>query len=396
MRTEALPTVPAAAMSTRVVSVDLLRGLIMIVMALDHVRDYFSPFPWDPTDLSKASAALFLTRWITHYCAPIFVFLAGTSAYLYRRNSGCSRAHLQWFLVTRGLWLVLLEITLISFFWQFGYHGMILQTIWSIGWSMVALAVLLYLPAWAMLAIAFAMIFGHNLLDGIHPKDFGPYALGWAFVHEFYFDQVAPNFFIAVGYPLVPWIGVMAAGYGFGRLLELDRAQRDRILVALGVAMIALFLVLRLTNAYGDARLWQPNPRGLLYTILQIGNTTKYPPSLQYLLMTIGPALLLIPVLERWRGHWADRVTIFGRVPFFFYVLHLPLIHLAALIWTESAFGVSTLGDFFHNEVVPGYEPSLLRVYLVWAAVIVATFPLCAWYARYKRTHKGNKWLSYL
>jgi uncharacterized membrane protein len=188
----------------------------------------------------------------------------------------------------------------------------------------------------------------------------------------------------------------MAAGYGFGRLLELDRAQRDRILVALGVAMIALFLVLRLTNAYGDARLWQPNPRGLLYTILQIGNTTKYPPSLQYLLMTLGPALLAIPLLERWRGNWADRVTIFGRVPFFFYVLHLPLIHLAALIWTESAFGVSTLGDFFHNEVVPGYEPSLLRVYLVWAAVIVATFPLCAWYARYKRTHKGNKWLSYL
>jgi len=189
---------------------------------------------------------------------------------------------------------------------------------------------------------------------------------------------------------------VMAAGYGFGQLLELDRARRDRILIALGVSMIALFLVLRLTNAYGDARLWAPNPRGLLYTILQIGNVTKYPPSLQYLLMTIGPALLLIPLLERWRGHWADRVTIFGRVPFFFYVLHLPLIHLAALIWTESAFGVATLGDFFHNEAVPGYEPSLLRVYLVWAAVIVATFPLCAWYARYKRTHKDNQWLSYL
>ncbi|HEX5123302.1 MAG TPA: heparan-alpha-glucosaminide N-acetyltransferase domain-containing protein [Rhodanobacteraceae bacterium] len=180
MRAETLPSIPAAAMSTRIVSVDLLRGLIMIVMALDHVRDYFTPYPWDPTDLSKASAALFLTRWITHYCAPIFVFLAGTSAYLYRRNSGCSRAHLQWFLVTRGLWLVLLEITLISFFWQFGYHGMILQTLWSLGWSMVALALLLYLPTWAMLAIAFAMIFGHNLLDGIHPQDFGAFAIGWA------------------------------------------------------------------------------------------------------------------------------------------------------------------------------------------------------------------------
>jgi len=396
MRTEALPSIPAAATSTRIVSVDLLRGLIMIVMALDHVRDYFTPFPWDPTDLSQASPALFLTRWITHYCAPIFVFLAGTSAYLYRRNSGCSRAHLQWFLATRGLWLVVLEITLISFFWQFGYHGMILQTLWSLGWSMVALAALLYLPTWAMLAIAFAMIFGHNLLDGIHPKDFGSFAIGWAIVHEFYFDQVTPNFFIAVGYPLVPWIGVMAAGYGFGQVLDLDRSRRDRVMLAIGFGLIALFLVLRLTNFYGDARLWAPNPRGFVYSALQVLNTTKYPPSLQYLLMTIGPALVLIPLLERWRGALADKVAVFGRVPFFFYVLHLPLIHLAALIWTETAFGVSTLGDFFHNEVVPGYEPSLLRCYLVWAAVIVATYPLCAWYAAYKRAHKDNPWLSYL
>jgi uncharacterized membrane protein len=396
MRTEALSSMPAAATSARIVSVDLLRGLIMIVMALDHVRDYFTPYPWDPTDLSKASAALFLTRWITHYCAPIFVFLAGTSAYLYRRNSGCSRAHLQWFLVTRGLWLVLLEVTLISFFWQFGYHGMILQTIWSIGWSMVALALLLYLPTWAMLAIAFAMIFGHNLLDGIHPQAFGEFAIGWAIVHEFYFDQVTPNFFIAVGYPLVPWIGVMAAGYGFGRLLELERSRRDRLLIAIGLGLIALFLVLRLTNFYGDARPWAPNPRGFVYSALQVLNTTKYPPSLQYLLMTLGPALVLIPLLERWRGALADKVAVFGRVPFFFYVLHLPLIHLAALIWTETAFGTSTLGDFFHNEFAPGYSPSLVRCYLVWAAVIVATYPLCARYAAYKRAHKDNKWLSYL
>jgi len=391
-----MATNAAAATGNRIVSVDLLRGLIMIVMALDHVRDYFSPFPWDPTDLSKASAALFLTRWITHFCAPIFVFLAGTSAYLYRRNTGCTREHLQWFLVTRGLWLVLLEITLISFFWQFGYHGMILQTLWSLGWSMVALAVLLYLPLWAMLAIAFAMIFGHNLLDGIHAQDMGPYALLWGIVHEFYFDQVTPNFFVAVGYPLVPWIGVMAAGYGFGKLLELERDRRDRLLIAIGVACIALFLVLRLTNFYGDAKLWAPNPRGLLYSILQIGNTTKYPPSLQYLLMTIGPALLVMPLLERWRGALADKVAVFGRVPFFFYVLHLPLIHLASLIWTELAFGTATLGDFFHNEFAPGYEPSLVRCYLVWIAVIVVTYPLCAWYAAYKRAHKDNQWLSYL
>ena len=397
MRTDVMPSSPAApATPTRVVSVDLLRGLIMIVMALDHVRDYFSPFPWDPTDLSQASAALFLTRWITHFCAPVFVFLAGTSAWLYRRNSGSPIAHLQGFLVTRGLWLVFLEITLISFFWQFGYHGMILQTLWSLGWSMVALALLLYLPMRVMLVIAAIMIFGHNLLDGIHVQEFGQFGLLWGVIHEFYFDQVSPNFFIAVGYPLVPWIGVMAAGYGFGRLLELTPARRDRFMIGIGLAAIALFLVLRLGNIYGDARLWAPNPRGFVYSALQVLNTTKYPPSLQYLLMTLGPALLAIPLLERWHGAWADRVAVFGRVPFFFYVLHLPLIHLAALIWTELAFGVNTLGDFFHSEFPPGYTPSLLRVYLVWAAFIVALYPLCARYAAYKRAHKEKWWLSYL
>jgi uncharacterized membrane protein len=389
-------TIRPANAAPRIVSVDLLRGLIMVVMALDHVRDYFSPYPWDPTDLTQASPALFLTRWITHFCAPIFVFLAGTSAYLYRKNTGATRSALQGFLVTRGLWLVFLEITLISFFWQFGYRGMILQTLWSLGWSMVALAALLYLPLPVMLAIAAAMIFGHNALDGIHAQDLGSWALPWALVHQFYLDQVTPDFFIAVGYPLVPWIGVMAAGYGFGRLLELDQARRDRLLVTIGLAMIALFLVLRLTNVYGDMRPWAPNPRGTLFSVLQVLNTTKYPPSLQYLLMTLGPALLVMPLLERWRGAWANRVAVYGRVPFFYYILHLPLIHLAALIWTYSAFHTTTLGDFFHNEFAPGYSPSLLRVYLVWIAVVVALYPLCARYAAYKQAHKEKWWLSYL
>jgi uncharacterized membrane protein len=390
------PPIPTANAAPRIVSVDLLRGIIMIVMALDHVRDYFSPFPWDPTDLSKASAALFLTRWITHFCAPIFVFLAGTSAYLYRRNSGATRGELQWFLVTRGLWLVLLEITLISFFWQFGYNGMILQTLWSLGWSMVALAALLYLPMPAMLGIAALMIFGHNTLDGIHAQNLGAYALPWALVHEFYFDQVTPGFFIAVGYPLVPWIGVMAAGYAFGRILDLDRERRDRIMLGIGFAAIVLFLALRLSGIYGDMKLWTVNPRGTLYTVLDVLNVTKYPPSLQYLLMTLGPALMLMPLLERWHGAWADRVAVYGRVPFFYYVVHLPLIHLAALIWTLTVFHTTTLGDFFHNEFAPGYSPSLLRAYLVWIAVVLVLYWPCKRYAEYKRAHKEKWWLSYL
>ena len=294
------------------------------------------------------------------------------------------------------LWLVLLEITVISFFWQFGYRGMILQTLWSLGWSMVALAALLYLPMWAMLSIAALMIFGHNALDGIHAQNLGAFALPWALVHEFYFDQVAPTFFIAVGYPLVPWIGVMAAGYAFGRVLDLDRERRDRIMLAIGFAAIVLFLALRVTNVYGDMKLWTANPRGTLYTALDLLNVTKYPPSLQYLLMTLGPALMLMPLLERWRGAWADRVAVYGRVPFFYYVVHLPLIHLAALIWTLTVFHATTLGDFFHNEFAPGYTPSLLRVYLVWIAVVLVLYWPCKRYAAYKRAHREKWWLSYL
>ena len=381
--------------SPRIVSVDLLRGLVMIVMALDHVRDYFSHFPYSPTDLSQASAGLFLTRWITHFCAPIFVFLAGTSAYLYRRNSGCTIAHLQGFLLTRGLWLVLLELTWVSFCWQFGYHGVILQTIWSLGWSMVALAALLYLPLPALLTIAFAVIFGHNMLDNIHGQDFGDYRLLWAILHESYVDKSSPHFFIAVVYPLVPWVGVMAAGYGFGRLLELARAPRDRWLTLFGLALITAFLALRLGNFYGESTSWEPNPRGLAYTVLGLLNVSKYPPSLLYLLMTLGPALLLMPMLERWRGVWADRVAVFGRVPFFFYMLHLPLIHLAALLRNYAGFGVaSPVSD--SQTTLTGDAPSLLSTYLVWGAVILVLYPLCRRYADYKQAHRDKWWLSYL
>lgn len=360
------------------------------------MRDYFTPFAYNPTDLSRASASLFLTRWITHFCAPVFVFLAGTSAYLYRRNGACTVAHLQRFLVTRGLWLVLLELTWVSFCWQFGYNGVILQTIWSLGWSMVALAALLYLPLPVLLTIALGMILSHNLLDRIHGQDFGDYRLLWALVHESYLDRVWPRFFIAVSYPLVPWIGVMAVGYGFGRVLELERASRDRLLTCLGLAMITAFLVLRLSNFYGEPTAWEPNPRGIVYTVLGVLNTSKYPPSLLYLLMTLGPALLLMPWLERCRGAWAEHVAVFGRVPFFFYMLHLPLIHLAALVWTYTSFGAVTLGNFSQTTFPAGYAPSLLRAYLVWAAVILALYPLCRRYAICKQAHREKWWSSYL
>ncbi|HEY0231948.1 MAG TPA: hypothetical protein VGC55_11905, partial [Dokdonella sp.] len=229
-----------------------------------------------------------------------------------------------------------------------------------------------------------------------HAADFGAYGLLWAIVHEFRFEQVWPHFFVAVGYPLVPWIGVMALGYGFGGVLELPPERRHRATAGLGLLLIAAFLALRLGNVYGDPHPWAPSERGLAFSALGVLNATKYPPSLAYLLMTLGPALLSLPLLERWRGAWAGRVAVFGRVPFFYYMLHLPLIHLAALAWTWFAFGTTTLGDFWNATLPPGYAPSLLRTYLVWAVLIVVLYPLCRRYAAYKQAHRDRRWLSYL
>ncbi len=388
-----------AGAAVRIGSIDLMRGIVMIVMAIDHVRDFWDPTPYDPADLSKASAALFLTRWITHFCAPTFMFLAGTSAWLWSRNTGATRGQLQRFLVSRGLWLVFLELTVITFSWRFDFNGLIMQVIWALGWCMVILAGLLWLPRRGIAALGLLLVFGHNAFDGVHFKDFAVYGEAWGWlwsaVHEFHLGQFG-SFQVALGYPLVPWCGVMALGYCFGELLEQPAELRDRWMRILGAAAIALFLALRLSNVYGEAQLWQPNPRGFLYSALGVLNVTKYPPSLLYLLMTLGPVLLLLPWLEKQRGAWVKPVSVFGRVPFFFYVLHLPLIHLGATIAAEIAYGVTAGPAFLINSLPPGYEPSLLRLYLVWAIVILILYPLCKWYAGYKSRHKDYWWLSYL
>jgi uncharacterized membrane protein len=240
------------------------------------------------------------------------------------------------------------------------------------------------------------MIVGHNLLDGIHGEAFGDYRVVWALLHEPFVDRISPHFFVGVYYPLMPWIGVMAAGYTFGRLLEQERESRDRRLRRLGWIMIGAFVALRFGNVYGDPTTWQPHPRGVAFSVLAALNVTKYPPSLQYLLMTLGPALLLMPWLDRCRGVWADRVAVFGRVPFFYYMLHLPLIHLAAVLWTSTSFGVLALDSSAQAAFPAGYMPSLMRGYAVWIITVLALYPLCRRYADYKRAHKGNRWLSYL
>ena len=325
----------------RIASVDLLRGLVIIIMALDHVRDYFSLTAFAPTDLSETSTAFFFTRWITHFCAPVFIFLSGTSAWLYRSNRGVSDAELSRFLISRGLWLVFLEITAISFFWQFAYQVMILQVIWAIGVSMIALGLLVFLPRKIILTIGLAMVLLHNgMLDGVQPAQFGSYYWLWNLLHVSGFIpfEGMPIQGVYLGYPVIPWIGVMAIGYCLGPLLERPAEQRDRQLLIIGLAVTVLFLVLRFFNLYGEPGLspadavWQDHGRGAWFAVLSFLNTTKYPPSLLFLCMTLGPAIVLLSVLERWRGKVAGIVTIYGRVPFLFYVLHIPIIHLASTI----------------------------------------------------------------
>ncbi len=363
----------------------------MVVMALDHARDYFTSFEVDPTDLSKASAGLFLTRFVTHYCAPVFVFLAGTSAYLSRAR-GKSAPDLSRFLLTRGLWLVLLEVTVVRFCWMFNlsYHFSVVQVIWAIGWSMVVLAALVRLQTRTVAMVGFAIVLLHNLLDGIHARAFGRWALAWSLLHEPNWNyQIAPGYRFAVVYPLVPWIGVMALGYALGAVIVLGEAERRRALFRAGFLAVCAFVLIRASNLYGDPHPWTLQ-KNALFTFLSFLNCEKYPPSLCYLLMTLGPALLLLWAFEHARGKVAQVFVVFGRVPLFYYVLHLALIHSLA-----GVFARIRLGHFpaEGEDVALGFP--LSSVYLAWLGVVLGLYPLCRWFAGVKSRSKAA-WLSYL
>ena len=353
----------------------------MVIMALDHVRDYFTAPALDPTDLSHTTFALFMTRFITHFCAPVFIFLAGSSAYLSRKP----RRELAAFLFTRGLFIVLLELTVMRFGWSFDvhYHSLFLITLWAIGWSMVALGGLVLLPVGAVGAIGVAMIFSHNAFDHVHG------GLGWSLLHAHYRGDVA-GVRVIVGYPLVPWIGVMAAGYAFGTMLgEQKRKQR----LWLGISMIVAFVVLRTSNLYGDPHPWsaQATP---LFTVLSFLNCEKYPPSLCYLLMTLGPSLLLLVALERVRVSDEHPLHVFGRVPMFYYILHIYLIHLIACAVFAPRYGLAVFG-FGVMQRPADYGLPLGFTYLVWIGCVVGLYPVCRWYAALKRRSR-SVWLSYL
>lgn len=388
----------------RIESIDLLRGLVMIIMALDHARDYFnnSAYLYDPTDLSKASPALFLTRWITHFCAPIFMLLAGIAASLYGNKNG--RKAVSFFLLTRGAWLVFAELFIVTVGWTFNLHFTfyILQVIWAFGVAMIILSALVHLNRGLLLAIALVLIGGHDLLDGIHITGNSLSAVGWSFIHQFEFFSFG-NFSFVIGYPILPWLGIITLGYYLGRLYapEIDPAKRKKTLRNLGLLAIGAFILIRAIDGYGDPAPWSAQHNGL-YTVLSFLNVSKYPPSLAYILMTLGPAFLFLSVAERPLNKLTSKIAVFGRVPFFYYILHIYIFHAIALL---AAMGqghpASDMTGFTNwvtsNPQLKGYGFGLGTVYGVWILVVLALYPLCKRFDAYKRSHQAQKkWLSYL
>ena len=381
----------------RILSVDILRGIVMVIMALDHTRDYFSNFFGNPTDLTVVSSGMFLTRWITHYCAPIFIFLSGTSAYLSLAKKGDKKAA-SIFLLKRGLWLILLELTLVRFGWLFNldYSLVVFQVIWAIGWSMLFLSLLIHLPYRLLLGFSILMIAGHNLLDVYTTTPDTVWGVTWYILHQGGGVPWGEGNTIFVIYPLIPWIGVMAAGYCFGKLLQQPAQQRDRLLSVIGGSAVLLFIVLRAMNSYGNPNQWQVQDTWLR-TVLSFLDCTKYPPSLLYLLMTIGPAILLMPVLEGLKGGVGRFFTVYGRVPMFYYILHIYLIHLMAVI-TATIVG-APLGYFTSNTLIfapkEGWGYDLPGVYLAWVVAVLLLYFPSRWFMKVKQQHK-KWWLSYI
>jgi uncharacterized membrane protein len=368
----------------RIGSVDTLRGLVMVIMALDHTRDFFSTTGFNPREVTDP--LLFLTRWVTHLCAPTFILLAGLSAFLYGRRK--SLGELSRFLLVRGLWLILIDLTLIKFGWRFevDLYRLSVGVIFVIGASMVALSVLIWLPRWAIASLALLMMAGHNLLDNVRAEDLSEASGAWHVLHEPGLVPLGDSVTLYILYPLVPWIGVMASGYLLGPLMQLDQGKRQRILLGLGAAITVGFLVLRATNVYGDPTPWVPQDTWFS-TILSFLNCEKYPPSLLYLMMTLGPALILLALFEQLRGALASFLATFGRVPFFYYVVHIYLIHALAVATALALTGVLT--------TTPEVNFNLAGVYIVWLMVVVLLYPICRWFSELKEK-SGGWWWAYL
>ncbi|MEO8063087.1 MAG: heparan-alpha-glucosaminide N-acetyltransferase domain-containing protein [Pseudomonadota bacterium] len=385
-------------------SLDVLRGLVIVVMALDHVRDFMmAAAVQDPTADPTTGPLLFFTRWITHFCAPTFVFLAGTSAGL--MASRRTPTELASLLFTRGLWLIALELFVISITWSFAPTGvaefggrtyLALQVIWVIGASMVILAGAQFLGRHACLAIGAAIVLGHNLLDSVWPAASTTGTTGslWVVLHARQLYEIGP-LRIFFSYPLLPWIGVMFLGYGAAGMFELPAKQRNEWLLRIGTCIVIAFVLIRALNVYGDPQPWEHGPGNTAASVMSFLGTTKYPPSLLYVLMTLGPAAIACAYAERLYGPIKSVLVTFGRAPLAFYIAHLYLIHaLAVLLGIAQGFAPEQL--LTHYRFFPqGFGVGLLGVYLIWIAVVAILYPLCRWVAAVK-ARRRDWWLSYL
>ena len=384
----------------RIQSIDLLKGIVMVIMALDHCRDYFhySAFFFDATDPEQSTLPIFFTRFITHFCAPAFSFLAGLSAFMIGKRKPLNE--LSSFLLKRGLWLVFVEIIIISFGWKFDFNftHIGLQVIWSLGISMIVLAGLIHLPKKVVLAFSLMIIFGHNLLDNIHFDS----SYLWAMLHEVQRFEFIEGHTVVFAYSLLPWIAVMSLGYCFGSLYDAtyDIQKRKQILNYLGIGSLLLFFILIAFNTYGDPVKWT-NYGDTSKTLMSIFNVNKYPPSLLYLLITLGGTFLFLANAEKLKGKVVNFFCVFGRVPFFYYILHIFLIHFIAVFAAEiTGFGwqvmVSMPKFVTRVKALKGYGFNLITVYLIWIFVIALLYPLCKKFDTYKQAHKEKWWLSYL
>src|SRR5579871_2686570 len=390
----------------RLQSIDAVRGAVMIMMALDHVRDFVhrDAMQFSPTDLARTPPLLFLTRWVTHFCAPAFLFLAGVSAFLWWQR-GRSRGQLSRFLLARGAWLILLELTVMRLAYDLNFSSqppVLLIILWVIGLCMIGMAGLLWLPLRWLAVLSLAVIGLHHLLDPLRAANFGKAAGLWNLLHEPGAFRVASQTVI-VGYPLVPWIAVMTAGFCFGPVLLMDPARRRRILAAAGTAAALAFVIVRGLHVYGDPAPWSAQKTGI-FTVLSFLNCTKYPPSLAFLLMTLGPMLLALAWSERARLTAVNPLIVFGRVPFFYFVLHFYAARVVAALLAWLRYGRESTAFLFQplpsmggpRELFPaafGYD--LWVVYAVWAAVVAALYPACRWFAGVK-ARRRDWWLSYL
>ena len=393
----------ASIKSVRIESIDILRGLVMVFMALDHVRDYFhinALMGNYPENLESTNIILFGTRFITHYCAPVFVFLAGTSAFLYGQKK--TKGQLSKFLITRGLWLVFVEIVINNFLWWFdvSYGFIQLQVIWAIGVCMIVLGLIIYLPKRIILVLGLLIVFGHNALDGIVKEGDSIESLLWYMLHQANGFSLEGHF-VRFSYPVLPWIGVILLGYCFGEFYKKEASVtlRKKWLLYIGISATILFFVLRGFNFYGDLSPWVYQET-TEKTIISFFNATKYPPSLAYILITLGPALLFLYFIEKIKNGFTNFLLVFGRVPFFYYFLHIFVIHISAIIGllvTGKDWKLMILDNNTMNSgMLQGYGYSLFTVYLVWIVIILLLYPICKKYMTYKANNKDKWWLSYL